>query len=458
MRIIERDITHKLLDWKKSRGRKPLIIKGARQIGKSWAVEDFGKRYYNYVAVFNFDRKRELKEIFEKTKDPSRLLHELSFFTDVPLLPRKTLIFFDEIQECKDALNSLKYFCEDAPEYHIIAAGSLLGVAINEGDFSFPVGKVNFMQMYPVSFKEFLRASEPVLFKQLIGFVGKTEPLPSIVFNKLEEQYHAYQVCGGLPFSASSMIDGRGIEAVEKVLEENLMAYEIDFSKHTLQSDIPRIHAIWKSTPEQLSRENNKFVYRVVREGARAREYETALRWLVDAGMIYQVKLCEKPYFPLGFYENSSAFKVYMLDIALLRKLAKLPAEIFVTSSNLFTEFKGAIAENFVLTSLLAQGFDVPNYWTLQGNKAEVDFLIVDGLSVVPIEVKSDKRISGKSFAEYDKKYNPDLRVRFSMNNIKKDGNLLNLPVFMADWIEYYLENRKKRYHAQTQIKNTRRG
>ncbi|MBR1514922.1 MAG: ATP-binding protein [Bacteroidales bacterium] len=439
MEFIERDITQKLLAWKNEHDRKPLIVRGARQIGKSWAVEDFGKRYYEHFAVFNFDRRRELAEVFEKTKDPLRIIHELTFFTEVPLLPEKTLIFFDEIQECKEALNALKYFCEDAPEYHIIAAGSLLGVAINEGNYSFPVGKVTFLQMYPVSFKEYLRAADSILFGQLTEFAGKLEPLPTIVFNRAEEQYHAYQVCGGLPLSARSMIGGNGIETVEKVLEDNLMAYEIDFSKHTLQADIPRIHAIWKSTPEQLSRENNKFVYRVVREGARAREYENALQWLVDSGMIYQVKLCEKPELPLSFYENSSAFKVYMLDIALLRKLAKLPAEIFVSSSNLFTEFKGALAENFVLTSLLAQGFGVPNYWTLQGNKAEVDFLVANGLTVIPIEVKSDRRISGKSFAEYDKKYHPSLRIRFSMNNIKKDGNLLNLPIFMADWVGSYL-------------------
>lgn len=439
METIERDVTQQLLAWKNSSDRKPLIVRGARQIGKSWAIEDFGKRYYEHLAVFNFDRKRELSEIFERTKDPERILHDLAYFTEVPLLPERTLIFFDEIQECKEALNALKYFCEDAPEYHIIAAGSLLGVAINEGNYSFPVGKVNFLQMFPVSFKEYLRAADAVLFGQLDSLAGGEEPLPKVVFNRVEEYYHAYQVCGGLPLSARSMIWGKGIEAVEKVLEENLMAYEIDFSKHSLQTDIPRIHAIWKSTPEQLSRENNKFVYRVVREGARAREYENALQWLVDAGMIYQVKLCEKPELPLGFYENSSAFKVYMIDIALLRKLAKLPAEIFVSSSNLFTEFKGAIAENFVLNALLAQGFGLPNYWTLQGNKAEVDFLVVKGLSVIPIEVKSDRRISGKSFAEYDKKYHPMLRIRFSMNNIKKDGNLLNLPIFMADWVGCYL-------------------
>lgn len=439
METIERDVTQQLLAWKNSSDRKPLIVRGARQIGKSWAVEDFGKRYYEHLAVFNFDRKRELAEVFGKTKEPSRLIHELAFFTEVPLLPEKTLLFFDEIQECKEALNALKYFCEDAPEYHIIAAGSLLGVAINEGNFSFPVGKVNFLQMFPVSFKEYLRAADAVLFRQLDSLAGGEEPLPTVVFNRAEEYYHAYQVCGGLPLSARSMIWGKGIETVEKVLEENLMAYEIDFSKHALKTDIPKIHAIWKSTPEQLSRENNKFVYRVVREGARAREYENALQWLVDTGMIYQVKLCEKPALPLSFYENSSAFKVYLLDIGLLRKLSKLPAEIFVSATQLFTEFKGAVAENFVLTSLLAQGFAMPNYWTLQGNKAEVDFLIAKGLTVIPIEVKSDRRISGKSFAEYDKKYHPDLRIRFSMNNIKKDGNLLNLPIFMADWVGSYL-------------------
>lgn len=223
--------------------------------------------------------------------------------------------------------------------------------------------------MYPVTFKEYLRSADNVLYNQLLDFIGNTESIPSILFNRIEEFYHSYQICGGLPLSARSMIDNSGLENVEKILEENLMAYEIDFSKHSLHSD----------------------------------------------------------------------FKVYLLDIGLLRKLSKLPAEIFISSTNLFTEFKGALAENFVLTSLLAQGFDIPNYWTLQGNKAEVDFLIANKLSVIPIEVKSDKRISGKSFAEYDKKYNPSLRIRLSMNNIKKDGNLLNLPIFMADWIKEYV-------------------
>ena len=439
MEYIERDITQRLVEWKNSSDRKPLIIKGARQIGKSWAVEHFGKQHYDHFAVFNFDRKRELHDIFLKTKEPQRIIHELTFYTEVPLLPEKTLIFFDEIQECKEALNALKYFCEEAPEYHIIAAGSLLGVAINQGNYSFPVGKVSFLQMFPVSFKEYLRSADLRLYEQISDFAKLTEPLPSIIFNKAEEYYHAYQVCGGLPRAATYMLENKGIEAVEKVLDDNLEAYEIDFSKHTLQADIPKIRAIWKSTPEQLSRENNKFVYRVVREGARAREYENALQWLISAGMIYQVKLCEKPQLPLSFYENSSAFKVYLFDIGLLRKLAKLPAEIFLNANNLLSEFKGAVAENFVLTSLIAQGFSMPSYWTLEGNKAEVDFIIADKLSVIPIEVKSDRRISGKSFAEYDKKYSPLLRLRFSMNNIKKDGNLLNLPIFMADWMREVL-------------------
>ena len=207
MVYIERDIKQNLLSWKNDVNRKPLIIRGARQIGKSWAVEDFGKTYYEHLAVFNFDRKRELKDVFEKTKDPERIIKELSYFTNVPLLPGKTLLFFDEIQECKEALNALKYFCEDATEYHIIAAGSLLGVAINEGNYSFPVGKVNFMQMFPVTFKEYLRSADNALYNQLLDFVGNTDSIPSILFNRIEEFYHSYQICGGLPLSARSMID-----------------------------------------------------------------------------------------------------------------------------------------------------------------------------------------------------------------------------------------------------------
>lgn len=430
---IDRDIIQDLQRWKKRKDRKPLILQGARQIGKTTTVRTFGKKDYIYLAEFNFDKNKELKNLFKQTKDIKRILQELTLFTDVPIEAGKTLIFFDEIQECDEALNTLKYFEEDAPEHHIIAAGSLLGVALNQTGATFPVGKVNYLQMYPVTFREYLLSAEEKLFNY-IEQINAIAPLPEIVSNKLVEHYRRYQVCGGLPYIASAMLDGEGMASIEEKLQEMLTSYANDFSKHVASKDITRIHEIWNSLPSQLSRENKKFIFRVVREGARAREYDAALQWLVLAGMVYKIVVVEKPDLPLSFYEDTTCFKVYMLDVGLLRKLSRLPAEILLSPNDMFTEFKGAIAENIVLTSLLAQGYDIPHYWTLQGNKAEVDFLVNDRLKVLPIEVKADSRISGKSFAEYDKKYQPELRVRFSLKNLKKDGNLLNIPLYLTDW------------------------
>lgn len=430
---IERSILNKLAQWKERPDRKPLIVQGARQIGKTTAIRMFGERNYKYFAEFNFDKSEELKELFRRTKDVKRIIQELALFTEVPLRIGETLLFFDEIQECEEALNTLKYFDEDASEYHIVAAGSLLGVALNRTGKTFPVGKVNFLQMYPVTFKEYLACADERLYR-FVEELQEIAPLPTIVANRLAEHYRRYLVCGGLPYVTRAMLDGEGLGNIEERLGELLKAYANDFSKHVERKDITRIHEIWQSLPSQLARENKKFIFRVVREGARAREYDAALQWLVLAGMVYRVKLTETPRLPLSFYEDTTAFKAYILDVGLLRKLAHLPAEVLLSSNEMFTEFKGAVAENQVLVSLLAQGYETPHYWTLQGNKAEVDFLVQDGLNILPIEVKSEERISGKSFAEYDKKYNPELRVRYSMKNLKKDGNLLNTPLYLADW------------------------
>lgn len=436
---IHREIIHKLQQWKERKDRKPLILQGARQIGKTTAIRMFAQESYAHLAEFNFDKNKELKTLFERTKDIKRILQELTFFTDVPIQAGNTLIFFDEIQECEEALNSLKYFEEDAPQYHIVAAGSLLGVALNKSGSTFPVGKVNYLQMYPVTFREYLHSADERLY-HFAEEMTSLESLPEIICNRMTEHFRRYQVCGGLPYITSAMLDGEGMASIEEKLQEMLNSYSNDFSKHVVTKDITRIHEIWNSLPSQLSRENKKFIFRVIREGARAREYDTALQWLVLAGMVYKTVVTEKPELPLSFYEDTTCFKVYMLDVGLLRKLSRLPAEVFISPIKMFTEFKGAVAENVVLTSLLAQGYDLPHYWTLQGNKAEVDFLVNDGLRVLPIEVKSDERISGKSFAEYDKKYQPELRIRFSMKNLKKDGNLLNIPLYLADWTKRIID------------------
>lgn len=444
--VITREIISKLEIWKKDVDRSPLIVQGARQIGKSWAVAEFGRTSYKYTAIFNFDKQEELKGIFEKTKDVKRILSELSLYTDVPLVESETLIFFDEIQDCKAALNSLKYFKEDAPGYHVIAAESLLGVAVNRKtknrDLSddsvntFPVGKVSFLEMYPVTFREFLRMSDPLLMQQTESRLELLEPLPEILFNKLTEQYRRYQVCGGLPKPCSHMLDGVGMEKIENDLAELRKSYEYDFTKHVDAKDIPRIREIWRSIPSQLSRENKKFIFRVVREGARAREYESALDWLVLSGMVYRIYVCETPQLPLKHYEETTAFKIYMLDQAILRTMAELPPEAVIAKGDLLKEFKGAMAENFVLSSLLAQGYNSPHYWTLTGNKAEVDFLIQDGLEIRPIEVKAEENISGQSLKVYQDKYAPEIRLRFSMRNLNINGNVVNIPLFLCDWLK----------------------
>ena len=446
--IIERDILKKLDEWKSTADRKPLIVQGARQIGKSWAVEEFGRRRFKHVAVFNFDKKKELKGVFSQTKDIKRLLGELELYTTVPIIAGETLLFFDEIQDCKEALNTLKYFKEDALEYDVIAAGSLLGVATKrkkkkadedsdegEAENTFPVGKVSFLDMYPVTFREYLRMASPRLMEQMEARLTGLEPLPEILFNQLTEQYRRYQVCGGLPKPCSDMLDNAGMAVIEQDLEDLRKSYELDFTKHVDSKDIPRIREIWRSIPSQLSRENKKFVFRAVREGARAREYESALDWLVLSGMIYRIYCTEKPELPMKHYEDLTAFKVYVLDQAVLRSMAELPPEAVLTKGDILKEFKGAMAENFVLGSLLAQGFKTPHYWTLQGNKAEVDFLIQNGLEIIPIEVKAEDNVNGKSFAEYNKKYEPRIRLRYSLLNIKRNGNMVNFPIFLCDWL-----------------------
>lgn len=400
------------------------------------------------MAVFNFDKKKELKGVFSQTKDIKRLLGELELYTTVPIIAGETLLFFDEIQDCKEALNTLKYFREDAPEYDVIAAGSLLGVATrrkkkkadedsdeDEAENTFPVGKVSFLDMYPVTFREYLRMANPRLMEQMEARLTGLEPLPEILFNQLTEQYRRYQVCGGLPKPCSDMLDNAGMAVIEQDLEDLRKSYELDFTKHVDSKDIPRIREIWRSIPSQLSRENKKFVFRAVREGARAREYESALDWLVLSGMIYRIYCTEKPELPMKHYEVLTAFKVYVLDQAVLRSMAELPPEAVLTKGDILKEFKGAMAENFVLGSLLAQGFKTPHYWTLQGNKAEVDFLIQNGLEIIPIEVKAEDNVSGKSFAEYNKKYEPRIRLRYSLLNIKRNGNMVNFPIFLCDWL-----------------------
>jgi len=429
--IIERDIFYGLSDWKSSSDRKPLILQGARQTGKTWLMKTFGERCFKHIAYFNFDKNDELHHVFEGTKDVERLLGKLAFYTKCPIIPQETLIVFDEIQECNKALNCLKYFCEEAPEYAIVAAGSLLGVSLSKGD-SFPVGKVDFLRIYPLTFKEFLAADSPELF-EFAEKIDSIEEIPLIIFNRLAEAFQRYQLTGGMPEAVSNFLDNKGIEKVEEDLQIILQAYELDFAKHAEKADIPRITAIWKSVPSQLSRENRKFLYKLVKPGARAREYEDALLWLEQAGLIHRIFATAKPFLPLKVYDDLTAFKIYLSDIGLLRRLANLPPEIILSGSPLYTEFKGAMAENAVLQSLMTQFEVTPRYWYSEG-RAEVDFVIQHITNIIPIEVKSAENVAGKSLHVFNEQYLPKLRIRYSFKNLKKDGNLLNIPLFLADW------------------------
>lgn len=426
-----RSIIENLKDWKNRPDRKPLILKGARQTGKTWILEHFGRTEFEYVASFNFDKDNSLNEIFENTKVPERIISQLKLHTDSPILPGKTLIIFDEIQECNKALNALKYFCEDAPEYTVVAAGSLLGVTLSKGD-SFPVGKVEFMELYPLTFREFLKVNDEKIYL-FIEELTILEPLPQIVADKLTEFYRQYLVVGGMPAAVKAFMENKGLDEVKREQRFILDAYTLDFSKHAENKDIPRIISIWNSIPSQLAKENRKFIYKMVKPGARARDYEDALLWLENAGLIHRVFCCTKPFLPLKSYDDFSAFKIYLSDIGLLRELSGLPTEAVLTGNTVYTEFKGALAENYVLQSLACQLEILPRYWTSIG-KAEVDFVIQSGTHIIPVEVKSENRLGGKSLSVYDANYHPVYKIRYSLNNLKVDDNLINIPLYLADW------------------------
>ena len=433
---IKRDVMDALLEWKQCPERKPLIIQGARQIGKTWIMQKFGEEHFEYVAYFNFDASDELCREFENTKNPERLIDILRLYTQYPIEAGRTLIIFDEIQQSNRALNSLKYFCEKAPEYHIIAAGSLLGVSLSQGD-SFPVGKVEFLRMFPVSFREFLQSDAPEMY-EYIEKMSEIAPLPEIVMGRVGEAYRRYMVCGGMPAAAKAMLEKSSVQEIENIQKFILTAYALDFSKHAPGKDIPRIAAVWNSIPSQLAKENRKFVYKLVKPGARAREYEDALLWLEHAGMIYRVFCSSKPGLPLCAYDDLSAFKIYMCDSGLLRAMSHLPIEVFWSENVMYTEFKGALAENMVLQALVNQ-FDVqPRYWTSDAT-AEVDFLLQKDASIIPVEVKSGTRLGGKSLGIYIDRFNSNLALRFSMNNLKRDGTIINIPLFLADWTDKLL-------------------
>ncbi len=432
---IERDIIKQFKAWKEAPDRKPILLKGARQIGKTWAMETFGRESFKYCVKFDFDRQPELKSVFQTSKDPQRLIKELTLYCEQPIIAGETLMIFDEIQECEEALNSLKYFYDEAPQYHIIAAGSLLGVAVKRRKMAVPVGKVRIINMFPLTFKEFLRASDARTY-EYIDSLEEIRHLPEIVMNKLRTEYRRYQVSGGMPEAIVALLEDKGIGEVETALQGILDLYELDFAKYAEPREIPRIHAIWHSLPAQLSKENRKFVWKVIKTGARSKDYEDALMWLEDAGMIHRVFSISKPGMPLSAYEETDSFKVYACDCGLLRRLAHLPASVVTDPIANYTEFKGAIAENAVLQSLMPfMDGQKPYYWTSPGT-AEVEFVIQWDDEIIPVEVKAENNISGNSLSVYTKKYAPHYRMRFSMQNLQYNSGLLSSPSPLACWLD----------------------
>lgn len=431
---MERSILAELLKWKTSKHRKPLILTGVRQVGKTWLLKEFGRTHYESVAYFNFDENEEYREFFETTKDVQRILQNLMMASGQKIVPNETLIIFDEIQDCPKVINSMKYFCENAAEYHIACAGSLLGITLAK-PASFPVGKVDFMQINPMTFLEFLQANGDGNLVEYLESVDDLEPIPSAFYNPLYEKLKMYYVTGGMPESVLMWTEYRDIEAVQRTLSNIINAYERDFARHPDIKEFPKISLIWKSIPSQLAKENKKFLYRVVKEGARAREYEDALQWLVDAKLVSKVYRSSAPGLPISAYDDLSAFKLYLVDVGLLRRLSQLSPTAFAEGARLFTEFKGSLSENYVLQALQNQMEVVPRYWSQNNPPYEVNFIIQWENEIFPVEVKAETNIESKSLKAYKEKFGDKvkMRIRYSMNNLKLDGDLLNIPLFMVD-------------------------
>jgi len=427
---MKRSLETQLIAWKSKSGRLPLIIQGARQVGKTYLMKWMGEEYFSQYAYFNFDERPELHEFFQLNKDADRLIESLSLISGVRI-DRDTLVILDEIQEAPDALNALKYFAESRPEIPIICAGSLLGVLLNKGH-SFPVGKVEFLTLYPMSFREVL----PYWNKNAADFlegISKIESIPQYFFNDLVDQFKKYLITGGMPAVVREFSRNQNFDQTESTLENLLLSYKGDFAKHPLMDDIAKIGLVFDSLPSQLARENKKFLYQLVRSGARAREYEEAIQWLIRSGLVYQVKKNTKPAIPLAAYDDLNAFKLYLLDVGLLRRLARLSPMAYAEGNRLFTEFKGAMLENYILQSLVAQFNEVPRYWS-SGNLAELDFILQFENEIIPVEVKSDENVKSRSLNVFQQKYQPSLRLRYSLKNLQYREGLLNIPHFLSDY------------------------
>ena len=429
---MKRNAINELKKWKISPRRKPLILEGARQVGKTWLVKEFGKQCYKKVAYVNFESQKNLQGLFEQDFDVQRIITTINAATGVTCTKGDTLVFLDEIQAAQNGVTSLKYFCEDAPEYHVIAAGSLLGIELHRGE-SFPVGKVQFMQLFPMDFNEFLMA---VGEEQLASVVSASDwPTISMFEDKLRELLKYYYFVGGMPEAVLSFSMYHDWNEVREIQNDILKSYARDISKHAPGEIVPRITDVWKSVPAQLSKENRKFVYGVVKQGARAREYEIALQWLQDAGLIYTVHNVTAPRIPLRSYEDRSVFKIFILDVGLLGAMSGLKQRTLVSGSVIFTEFKGALTEQYVFQQLHPH-YDL-YYYSKPNSTMEIDFLLQDDDdNIVPIEVKAETNVKAKSLRQFAVDNATPMAFRFSTNSYRKELWLTNVPLYAVGQVD----------------------
>ena len=421
-----------LLQWKESKRRKPLIIKGARQVGKTWLMKEFGKQTYADTVYINFDSNTRMEELFSSDLNTERLIMGLELYAGRKIDPDNSLLIFDEVQEVPRALTSLKYFYENAPQYHIVCAGSLLGIALHQGT-SFPVGKVDFLKLYPLSFKEFLMATGKERFAELLD----TQDFPMIT--NFRQTYidalKQYYFVGGMPEALQNFAENKDFTEVRAIQKRILAAYEQDFSKHAPYEVVPRLRMVWNSIPSQLAKENKKFVYGLVREGARAKDYETAIMWLCDCGLVHKVNRVNTANIPLRAYEDLKAFKLFVVDVGLLGCMTGLHQRTLLDGNSLFVEFKGALTEQYVCQQLQTIENINVYYYTNNRGSCEVDFIVDTGQCIVPVEVKAEVNLRAKSLKTYREKFLPEVCVRTSMADYKKEEWLVNLPLYAIDQI-----------------------
>ena len=433
---MKRDLYSHLVTWKASKGRKPLILRGARQVGKTHLLRTFAEKEYHSHLYLNFEEDPKLCDFFTEELSPASILEKIRIYVERDIKPVETLIIFDEIQECPAALNSLKYFQEQANDYHIVSAGSLLGVKLAHTK-GFPVGKVNFLDLYPLSFFEFLGAIGKNKLQQYLQEMKECQPLPDPLHQELLSLLRKYLFIGGMPEAVAEYTKTENLLAIREIQKEILDAYVLDFAKHAPKDQIMKITEVWESIPSQLAKENKKFVFSAIRKSARGREYESAIQWLADAGLIYKSYNISAPKLPLSGYVEKNAFKVFLLDVGLLSAMSHIPPKLVLEARGLFSEFYGAFTENYVAEALSFKKHPL-YYWTSPGI-AEIDFIVEDNLAAYPLEVKAGTSRIKKSLLAYEQKYHPKLLLRTSLMNLKKDGKICNIPLYLVSEFSKFL-------------------